>query len=140
MAQGNEHISVLVVDDDERFRRNAVRLLGAKGFAAHGVESGNACLEVLECRDFNVVVLDQKMPGMSGLETLRAIREQGGSTEVVFLTGHASVDDAVDGMYLGAADYLLKPVDTEQLADKIRAVWERKQEKCKEQNIYEEKS
>ncbi|TVM14583.1 response regulator [Oceanidesulfovibrio indonesiensis] len=125
------NVRVLVVDDDERFRTNAVKILSTLGFAVEGAASGAETLERIMGEEFDVVVLDQKMPGMSGVETLESMRKKGCTAEVIILTGHASVDDAVMGMNLGAADYLLKPVASEQIAEKIITAYERKVDKAR---------
>ena len=125
------NVKVLVVDDDTRFRDNAVRLLAAEGLTVFGVADGLEALELLQNNDYDVVVMDQRMPELSGVETLRALRMGGCKAEVIILTGHASVDDAVEGMNLGAAEYLLKPATTKRLVEKIMTAYERKQEKMR---------
>ncbi len=122
----NDPIKVLVVDDDDRFRSNSIRLLQARGFQAGGASDGTTCLTMLAQGGYDVVVLDQSMPGLSGVETLRAIREYKLAAEVIFLTGHACVTDTVTGEALGDVDYLLKPATTEQLTEKILSAYERK--------------
>lgn len=131
MVSSGVSIKVLVVDDDERFRINAERLLNDMGFAAVSASCGEQALQLLEGATYDVLVLDQKMPGKSGMQTLEALRRRGCDVEVIFLTGHASVDDAVEGMNLGAADYLLKPLSSQELADKIITAHERRQEKLR---------
>ncbi len=122
-------IRVLLVDDDRRFCENAVRLLGREKIAAEFVCSGEECLERMQQAEFDVVVLDQRMQGLSGTQTLRQLREQGCLAEVLLLTGHASVGDAFDTTSLNAADYLLKPVSMADLAARITSVFERKLER-----------
>ena len=126
-------IRVLLVDDDRRFCENAVLLLSREKIAAEFVCCGEACLERMQQVDFDVVVLDQRMPGLSGTQTLRQLREEGCLAEALLLTGHASVGDAFDITKLNAADYLLKPVSMADLAIKIKSVFERKKER--ERNI-----
>ncbi|MGE4296641.1 MAG: response regulator [Desulfovibrionaceae bacterium] len=125
----NDPPHVLVVDDEDRFRDNVVKLLCAHAMAADGASSGEAALEALERSAYDVLLLDVKMPGLSGVGTMKEIRRRGFPVEVIFLTGHASVDDAVEGMRYGASEYLLKPCPTDQLVAKILAVCERKREK-----------
>ena len=122
-------VRVLLVDDDQLFCQNAVRLLAGEGVRADFVLSGEDCLQRVQEEEFDVLVLDQKMPDLSGTETLRLLRENNCTAEVLLLTGHASVGDACDGTRLNAADYLLKPVSMAVLAAKIIGVYERKQEK-----------
>ncbi len=119
MSGDAARIKVLVVDDENRFRSNVKRLLAAKGFDVACVENGMLALELASKKAFDVIVLDQKMPGMDGLETLGRLQEQGCRAKVIFLTGHTSMDDAAEGMNMGAVDYQLKPLSVEELARKI---------------------
>ncbi len=112
-------IKVLVVDDEERFGQNMVKILEANGLEAKAVESGEDALDELAAAHFDVVLLDMKMPGLGGRNTLKEIKRNGYQSEVVVLTGHASVNDAVDLLNEGAYDYLLKPCKTEKLLKMI---------------------
>lgn len=122
-------ISVLVVDDEKRFRENMVVLLSARGFQVDEAGDGREALDKTAQKRFDVVVLDMKMPGLSGPALLKALRDAGVDAEVLVLTGHASVDDAVELIRFGAADYLLKPCSTDELAAKILTAHERRQVK-----------
>jgi DNA-binding response OmpR family regulator len=84
------------------------------------VHRGDDALRHLAGNPTDVVVLDVKMPGMDGIETLREIKARQPLVEVIMLTGHASVEAAIDGMELGAFDYLMKPVEFEELLYKIQ--------------------
>jgi DNA-binding NtrC family response regulator len=79
-------------------------------------------------RRIEVVILDVKMPGMDGIETLKQIKSKHPLVEVVMLTGHATVESAIDGMKLGAFDYLMKPCDMDQLIAKVTQAAQRKRE------------
>lgn len=111
---------VLVVDDEDRFRENLVRLLGAQGMLAQGAASGTQALEALRGAEFDVLLLDMKMPEMDGRATFEAIRALGADVQVLVLSGHASVNDAMEMMSRGAFDYLIKPCPTEVLVKKVR--------------------
>jgi len=117
---------VLVVDDEERFRLTLAKLLAVRGLDVTTLGSGQEALEALRQKDFDVIVLDVRMPGMNGIETLAEIKKINPMIEVIILTGHASVDVAVDIMKLGGYDYLLKPCSLEELTDKIDSAFERK--------------
>jgi DNA-binding NtrC family response regulator len=117
---------VLVVDDEERFRLTLAKLLTVRGLEVTTLGSGQEALEALRQGPFDVIVLDVRMPGMNGIETLAEIKKINPLIEVIILTGHASVDAAVDIMKLGGYDYLLKPCSLEELTDKIDAAFERK--------------
>jgi DNA-binding NtrC family response regulator len=112
-------IRVLVVDDDETFRFAMGRRLRGSGHHAECVGSGEAALARLAKQEFDVVLLDLRMPGLSGVDTLRRIRETGVSTEVVVLTGHPDYDDCVEAMKLGAFHYLRKPMETSLIEETL---------------------
>ncbi len=118
--------NVLVVDDEDEFRDLTVKRLIKRGLKALGAESGKRALEVLEHSHTDVVLLDVKMPGMDGIETLRHIRNLKPLVEVVLLTGHASVDSGIEGMKLGAFDYLMKPIELDPLLEKLADAYEKK--------------
>jgi DNA-binding response OmpR family regulator len=121
--------SVLIVDDEDGFRSVLVRRLQTRGLQAFGVGRGEDALEFLQTRNVDVVLLDIKMPGMSGVDVLRQMREQGCKAEVIVLSGHVFLDTAVEIMDFGVNDYLLKPCDTEELMDRITLAHERKTER-----------
>lgn len=118
--------NVLVVDDEQEFRDITVKRLEKRGLKAKGAESGEKALELLEHGHIDVVLLDVKMPGIDGIETLRRIRGLKPLVEVVLLTGHASVDSGIEGMKLGAFDYLMKPIELEPLMEKLADAYEKK--------------
>lgn len=123
----SEPIRVLVVDDDQSFRTNMTELLNRQeGISAACAESGDAALEVLAREAYDVVLLDMLMPGLSAHGTVREMRRRGLGAAVIVVTGHASVDDAVEMINLGAYDYLLKPCQTEQLVKMISLAYEQR--------------
>jgi DNA-binding NtrC family response regulator len=117
---------VLLVDDEERFRITTSKLLGVRGFETLPVGNAKEALDELWRTDYDVVVLDVRMPGMSGIEALAEIKRIRPGVEVIILTGHASVDAAVEIMRLGGYEYLLKPCPIDDLVEKIEAAFERK--------------
>jgi len=121
--------SVLVVDDEIAFVEALSRRLTKRGVKVSTAFSGAEALEHLADRGAtktDVVILDVKMPGMDGLETLAVIKEKHPLIEVVMLTGHATVESAIEGMKRGAYDYLMKPCDLDVLMDKLNAAAARK--------------
>ena len=118
--------NVLVVDDEMEFRELTVKQLKKRGLAAQGAEGGQAALEIVGKGHIDVVLLDVKMPGMDGIETLKHIKSIQPLVEVVLLTGHASVDSGIQGMKLGAFDYLMKPIELEPLVEKLADAYEKK--------------
>ncbi len=121
-----EGIRVLVVDDERPTRLLMEKELPRAGCAVTSVESGEGALEQLRARDFDVVLLDLKMPGIGGMEALRRIRDSGASAEVVVLTGHPDVNSAIEAMKLGAYDYLTKPFKLAEVEVVLRRAAERK--------------
>jgi len=112
-------INVLVVDDEKDFTELCVKRLRKRQIAATGVAGGYQALEFLAAEKADVVILDVKMPGMDGLETLKAIKKAY-SAEVILITGDDSADYSAEGMKYGAAAYLMKPFDIEVLIRSIR--------------------
>ena len=107
---------ILLVEDDEDFGRSLALILKHKGFLPQWTSSGEQALAVLAGKQFDVVVTDMLMPGMSGLEFLRQLREtQGTDTPVVMITGYGSVNEAVEAMKAGAFGYFLKPVNQDEI-------------------------
>ena len=121
-----EEFHVLVVDDEDDFRETLVNRLKKRNLRVSGAESGEKALDLMDQRDFDVVVLDVKMPGLDGIETLREMKRKKPLTEAVLLTGHASVESGIEGMKLGAFDYVMKPVNIDELLEKMRQAYERK--------------
>ena len=120
---------VLLVDDETIFTKNMAKLLKFRGYEVAAVNSGDAANRELEQNHFDVIVLDLKMPGMDGIATLKEIIKLGLFTETLILTGHGSIDTALEAMKLGAYDYLTKPCEIDELVAKIEAAWEKKEGK-----------
>ncbi len=118
---------VLVVDDEIDFLETLVNRLIKRNIDAEGVKSGEEALELMQKKLYDVVILDIKMAGgIDGIEALREMKKIQPLTEVVLLTGHASVETSIEGMKLGAFDYLLKPVKLEELMVKLAQAFEKK--------------
>jgi signal transduction histidine kinase len=124
-AASGEAPRVLLVDDDESFRQVMIRRLTHRGIAVEEAATGEAALDRLGSESFDVVVLDVKMPGMGGIETLHRIQRLRFPVEVILLTGHYTVQEGVAGIKSGAFDYLTKPVEFDHLAGKIGQAWEK---------------
>jgi DNA-binding NtrC family response regulator len=119
---------IMLVDDEVSFVETLAKRLDKRNIKAITAFSGAESLEKLKSnRDLDVVVLDVKMPGMDGIETLRNIKRASPLTEVLMLTGHATVETAIDGMKLGAYDFLMKPCDIEELVSKVTEAAKKKQ-------------
>jgi DNA-binding NtrC family response regulator len=119
-------IRVFVVDDEEQFVSRLAERLRLRDYDVTTALSGDQALEIIAKYNFDVVILDVAMPGKDGIETLREIKKAKPLTEVIMLTGHATVESAIEGMKLGAFDYLLKPTNTEDLVMKVNTAYARK--------------
>jgi len=111
--------SVLVVDDEQEFIHTLLKRLARRGLECEGVLSGEEAVSRIRSRDFDVVLLDMKLPGMDGNSTLVQIKTIKPDLRVIILTGHASVNEGIEGMKNGAVDYLMKPVEFESLFEKL---------------------
>jgi len=118
--------SVLFVDDEVEFLETLLKRMKKRDLQVSGVKSGQEALEFLDRNPVDVVVLDVKMPGMDGIQALREIKKLHPIIEVIMLTGHASVEVAIEGMELGAFDYLMKPVDIDDLLYKVEDAYKKK--------------
>ncbi len=123
------NLKLLLVDDEDDFRRATSKTLNRRGFSVTEAANGEEALEAIrrECPD--IVLLDLKMPGMSGIETLQHIREIEASLPVIILTGHGDFEAAMASIKLEVVDFLQKPVDVDQLGRRIRSLLERGAEK-----------
>ena len=120
-------ISILLVDDETRFLSTTRKLLERRGYSVETASTGMEAIEKLKESNSHVVILDVKMPGMDGLSTLKIIKRDFPLVEVIMLTGHATVESAVEGVKLGAVDYLMKPADVDDIAEKIEAASDKRQ-------------
>ncbi len=125
VRQEGGFIRVLVVDDERPTRLLLEKELPRSGFTVTTAESGEQALEQARAQDFDVILLDLKMPGMGGMEALRQVRASGTSAEVVILTGHPDVSSAIEAMKLGAYDYLTKPFKLAEVEVVLRRAAER---------------
>ena len=119
-------IRILIVDDEKEFVETLAERLRTRDFHVTEAFSGNEALEKLKEYNFDVTILDVRMPGMDGIEALRAIKKLKPLTEVLMLTGYGTVETAIEGMKIGAYDFLLKPCEMDVLLDKINKAYERK--------------
>jgi DNA-binding NtrC family response regulator len=118
---------ILLVDDEEIFVRNMARLLTARGYSVATALSGDAAIQALEKGPVDVIVLDLKMPGMDGLSTLKQIQKLELFAQTLILTGHGSIDSALEAMRIGAYDFLTKPCEIDELVSKIEGAWKKKE-------------
>ena len=124
--------NVLLVDDELSFLDIVTKRLSKRNIQVRTASSGEDALQMLENdSSIEIVILDVKMPGMDGLETLSEIKKNHDYVEVIILTGHASVESAIEGMRLGAIDYLMKPCDIDKLILKVEEAAIKRRQKVK---------
>jgi DNA-binding NtrC family response regulator len=118
--------SILVVDDEEVVRRSYARILDELDCDAQAAADGEQALQAMERRPFDVVLLDVRMPGLQGLDVLKAIKQRWPASEVVIITGYPTLESARQALQLGACDYLAKPADPDELIVAARGAMRRK--------------
>lgn len=132
---------VMLVDDEAPFVETMTKRLKKRDLDVIAAFSGREALETLkENQNIDIVILDVKMPGMDGIETLKEIRARFPLVEVIMLTAHATVESAIEGMKLGAFDYLMKPCDMGQLMGKVKEAVQKKrgqEEKIRDAHVKE---
>jgi DNA-binding NtrC family response regulator len=121
-----EAFSVLFVDDEVDFLETLLKRMKKRQLNACGVNSGEQALAFLQDNAVDIVVLDVRMPGMDGIETLRKIKKSNPLIEVIMLTGHACLEIAREGMEVGAFDYLMKPINIDELLYKLQDAFKKK--------------
>ncbi|MDR0602568.1 MAG: sigma-54 dependent transcriptional regulator [Treponema sp.] len=117
-------MQVLVVDDEKNIRDSLGKYLGLEGIETRGAESGETALAMLESEGFDAVILDLRLPGMSGQDVLEQMEERGIFSPVIMMSAHGEIPDAVRALKKGAGDYLVKPFDPSELAIKLRTLVE----------------
>ncbi len=118
--------NILIVDDEAVIREGMRRILESEGYFVETSASGRAAIEKIQEKDFDVVVTDLKMPGMDGIEVLKAIKILQPDVPVIIITGYSTVDTAVEAMKSGAFDYIAKPFTPEQITEKVQKAIARK--------------
>ncbi len=121
-------IKALLVDDETQFVEPLSERLSARGYIVGVAFSGEEAITKVEQDEWDIIVLDVLMPGMNGEEALKQIKKIKPLIEVIMLTGHATVESAIQGMKLGAYDYLMKPIELQDLTEKIDKAYSKKEE------------
>jgi len=111
---------ILLVDDETDFVTTLSERLKLRGLQADIATDGFAAVQMVETAPPDIMILDLKMPGMDGLEVLKKTRALSPKTRVILLTGHGSTKEGIEGMKLGAYDYLMKPINIEDLVEKMK--------------------
>jgi two-component system response regulator AtoC len=128
-----ERKSVLVVDDEESMRHMLSLILNREGYDVQAVENGKEALNLVDSRSFDFLLLDVVMPGMDGLELLKALREKKVEATVIMMSAYGSLDTAVEAMKSGAYDYISKPFKPDEILLALRKAEER--ENLRQENI-----
>ncbi len=115
-----DKIKVLLIDDEMEFVETLAERLELRGYISKIAGDGESGISRLANESFDVAILDLMMPGLSGLDTLRQIKEIDATLPVIMLTGHGSTKDGMEGMRMGAFDFLMKPLDINDLMEKIK--------------------
>ncbi len=110
---------VLLVDDEEQFLKVLSKRLEGRGMKVDTSTSGEDALNRVKGKEFDAIILDLAMPGMSGIETLKRIRSENPDVQIIMLTGHGSVETGIEAMKAGAVDFLEKPADLNKIMEKI---------------------
>ena len=121
-----EGIRLLLVDDEEDFRTTLANRLKKRKLLVQAAADGYQAIEIVQALPIDVAIVDVKMPGMDGLETLKQIKQINPLVEVIMLTGHANLEASIEGMEAGAFDYLLKPAQIDELVYKIQDAYQKK--------------
>ena len=117
---------ILLVDDEEEFLNTLTQRLEVRGLKVTGATRGQQAVELIDNQSFDIILLDLAMPGMDGFETLKKIKEKDPDAEIVMLSGKGSLLSGVEAIKLGAEDFLVKPVDLNDLLKRIEEAKERR--------------
>jgi len=139
--ESRNKITILIADDNETMRRGMAQILTDEGYAVHQASDGSTALKMLENIDPELVIADYRMPGMNGLELLKAVKNRLPDTEVIIVTAYGTIDVAVEAMHKGAWDFITKPFSSDELIVKVKRalkVIEQKSEadRLKDENMY----
>ena len=117
VSQMNQTTKILVVDDEEVVRLSYLRALSGGSCKVETVKNGSDALQMMGQQPFDVVLLDQRMPGMDGMSVLKTIKEKWPESEVIMITGYPAVESAKEAVTLGAYDYLAKPIGPDDVVN-----------------------
>jgi DNA-binding response OmpR family regulator len=129
---------ILVVDDEEKVCQSLEEILRLENYQVAAVTSGADALSVLRVDNFDLVLLDLKMPGVDGIDVLRSIRSNNPETRVILLTGHGSLETAIEALRLGANDYLLKPASSGEILNSVERALSARAEQIRKRQLLEQ--
>jgi len=131
---GGWTMKLLLVDDEDQFRRSLMRQLMHRKYQVYEAADGEEAIEIISHHDIDITILDMRMPGLSGILVLNEIKKMSPLTEVIMLTGHATVSAAMKAIKTGAFDYITKPVRLDELINKMEDAYKKKELKKYKQN------
>jgi len=131
-------MNILVVDDESVIRDGLSRILEGDAFTVDAAKNGHAAIELLQQKEFDLIITDLKMPGMSGFELLNAVKILQPDSPVIMITGYATVETAVEAMKSGTIDYIVKPFTPDQILEKVRLALDQKKMSMEEIYIKKE--
>lgn len=117
---------ILIADDESSIRDTIAEFLSSEGFETQTASDGNAALEIIKNGSVDILISDVRMPGMDGIELIKQVNSYASDTLVILMTAFASVETAIQALRSGAADYMLKPLDLDELYHRIAAILERR--------------
>jgi FixJ family two-component response regulator len=123
-----DEATVFVVDDDDAVRDSVMLLLRSMGLATEGYADGQAFLDAVDTKRAGCIVLDVRMPGMSGMDLQKKLNDLGSTLPIIFVTGHGDVPMAVEAMRAGAEEFLQKPFRDQDLLDRVHTALQRDQD------------
>jgi len=112
-------IRVLLVDDEKDYVNSLFKQLVVRNYDVNAVYDGDEAIKMVHQHNFDVVLLDVLMPGKDGIKTFKEIKKIDPTVQVIIHTGHAKIDLAIDGLKSGICDYIIKPIDIDELTEKI---------------------
>jgi diguanylate cyclase (GGDEF)-like protein len=141
-VSGAEKVKTLVVDDEEIVRSFLIDVLTDEGYQVTAVSTGEEAVKLISKREFDLIITDIKMPGTDGMEVLRVAKTRDPNQNVIVMTGYASTETAVESMKLGAADYITKPFNLDQIKIVVAKTLERSRlrQKAEEGELYKQLS
>ncbi len=116
---------ILIVDDETDFTETMAKIFSRRGISVDTANSCSEAMQIMAAYPFAVIIMDVSMPETNGIQCLMKIKQQWPLSEVIILTGHASVNTGIEGMREGAFDYCLKPIDSNELLEKIELACEK---------------
>jgi DNA-binding response OmpR family regulator len=121
-------VKIIIVDDDEITRKSLSEILRHEGYDVTTVDDGELALEILEAEEIDLMLLDIRMPGMDGIEVMRRVEEISPDTQIVMLTGHGTMETAIEALRYEAHDYLLKPPSRQEILSSVASGLARRDE------------